>query len=327
MMRIALKVLGYVLGLAILLAGGALGYVLLALPQKTQAAPLRIERTPERLARGEYLVRLADCDGCHSERDFTRFDGPVVPRGRLAGVEMPKEMGLPGTVSSANITPDAETGIGTWTDGEIVRAIREGVDKDGRTLFPMMPYESFRNMADEDVYSVVAYLRTIAPVKRYHPKPKLDFPASLMINLTPKPAGTVPPPDVSTKLKRGKYLVTIAGCQGCHTATLAGGDKFGFPGVTVVSANITPDTHAGIGKLSEQDFVNKFAQYRDYVANGSPKAGLSSFTVMPWLQFCQLPDDDLRAIYTYIHTFPPVNKPVETHPGFDKGLDKPKEKS
>jgi len=141
------------------------------------------------------------------------------------------------------------------------------------------------------------------------------------------PAGTVPPPDVSTQLKRGKYLVTIAGCQGCHTATLAGGDKFGFPGVTVVSANITPDTHSGIGKLSEQDFVNKFAQYRDYVANGSPKAGLSSFTIMPWLQFCQLPDDDLRAIYAYIHTFPPVNKPVETHPGFDKGLDKPKEKS
>jgi mono/diheme cytochrome c family protein len=246
-----------------------------------------------------------------------RFNGPVVESGRLAGVVFPKEMGLPGTVVAPNITPDGETGIGGWTDGEIIRAIREGVDRDGNTLFPMMPYKSFRKMSDEDVYSLVAYLRSIPPVKRRNPRTQVTFPVSLLIKDTPKPAGKVAQPDLSSRRKRGEYLVAMAGCQGCHTRTLGGGERFSFPGVTVVSANISSDMHTGIGRLSEQDFVDKFAQYRDYAANGAPKVGLQAFTIMPWLNFCTLPDDDLRAIYDYLHSLPPVYKSVETHPGFE----------
>jgi mono/diheme cytochrome c family protein len=172
-------------------------------------------------------------------------------------------------------------------------------------------------MSDEDVYSLVAYLNSLPPVKRAHPPTQLDFPVGLMIKSTPKPAGSVPAPDLSDKVKRGAYLATIAGCQGCHTPSLGGGEKFAGPAASVFSANISPDPATGIGRWSEQDFVNKFAQYRDYAEHGSPKVGPEAFTIMPWLNFSQLPEEDLRAIYSWLRTLPPVSKAVETHPGYD----------
>jgi mono/diheme cytochrome c family protein len=316
-MRKVLRILGYVLAAVVLMAGGAVAYLSARKPDMAPAAGVKIERTPERLARGKYLVLLADCDGCHSERDYTRFGGPVVESGRLAGQVFTKVHGVPGTVTPPNLTPDVETGIGGWTDGEVVRAIREGVDKDGRTLFPMMPYEAYGKMSDEDVYSIVAYLRTLPAVKRRQPATQLDFPVGLMIKSAPKPVGRVAPADLSEKRARGAYLANIAGCQGCHTPSLGGGEKFTGPGLLVVSANISSDPTTGIGRLSEQDFVEKFAQYREYAEHGAPNVGPEAFTIMPWLNFCQLPDEDLRAIYTYIHALPPVTKAVETHPGFD----------
>jgi hypothetical protein len=315
-MKRVLKVLGYVLGAVLLVAGAGLGFLMARKPDMAPAREFKIERTAERLARGKYLVTLADCDGCHSERDITRFNLPVTGA-RLTGQMFPKEMGMPGTVVAPNLTPDVETGLGGWTDGEIVRAIREGVDKDGRTLFPMMPYQTFRNMSDEDVYSVVTFLRSLPAVNRRHPVTQLNFPVGLMIKGTPKPVGYVPQPRLTDPRGKGEYLVSIAGCRGCHTPSLGGGEKFTVPGAVVVSANITPDMATGIGRLSEQDFVNKFTQYREYVEHGSPKVGPESFTLMPWLNFCQLPDEDLRAIYAYLRTVPPVVKSVETHPGFD----------
>jgi len=241
----------------------------------------------------------------------------VVDSGRLAGQVFTKVHGMPGTVVTPNFTPDMETGIAAWTGGEIVRASREGVDKDGRTLFPMMPYKAFRKMSDEDVYSVVAYLRSLPPVKRKHPPTQLDFPVGLFIRSAPRPVGHVAGPELADHRAKGEYLVNLAGCRGCHTPSLGGGQKFTGPGVLVVSANISPDETTGIGRLSEQQFIDKFAQYREYVENGSPKVGREAFTVMPWLNFCQLPEEDLRAIYAYIHAMPPVTKAVETHPGFD----------
>ena len=84
-----------------------------------------------------------------------------------------------------------------------------------------------------------------------------------------------------------------------------------------MSANISSDPSTGIGRLSEQDFVDKFLQYKEYAEKGSPKVGPEAFTIMPWLNFSLLPEEDLRAIYTYIRSLPPVVKAVETHPGFD----------
>jgi mono/diheme cytochrome c family protein len=307
------------------IAGTGFGYLYWREPAIAPASDLKVEMTPERIARGKYIFEIAaDCDGCHSLRDFSRFGGPVVESGRGQGVVFPPEMGLPGRVVARNITPDQETGIGNWTDGEKIRAIREGVSRDGRALFTMMPYGNFRHMSDEDVYSLVAYMNSLPPVRNPLPKTEVEFPVSILMKGAPQPVGSVPEPDGSDKVKYGEYLVTMAGCANCHTPAekgepkkgmrLAGGGVFHFPGMKVVSANITPDPETGIGRWSEQDFVDKFAQYRDYALSGSPKVGPEAFTVMPWLMFSQRPEEELRAIYAYLRTQPPVYNAVETHP-------------
>ena len=171
------------------------------------------------MARGKELFeKIANCEDCHSQRDISKFAAPTIPGTTGGGFEFPAELGFPGKVVSANITPDPETGIGTWTDGEKIRAIREGVSRDGRALFPLMPYTYFRSMSDEDVYSVVAFLNSLPPVKKRMPRTELNFPVNLMIKGAPRPVdGPVPEPDRSDRLKYGKYLVTMANCVVCHT--------------------------------------------------------------------------------------------------------------
>ena len=316
MKRVA-KIGGVMLLGAVVLAGGALGYLVLRQPKMQPARELRIEATPERLARGRYIFNLADCDGCHTPRDFSRFNGPARESLRGAGTVFPASMGLPGVVAPPNITPDRETGIGTWTDGEKIRAIREGVDRNGRALFPMMPYQNFRHMSDEDVYALVAYLNSLAPVRNAVPPTKLKFPVSVLIKGAPQPVASVPAPDRRNQVRYGEYLVTNAGCRDCHTPTLAGGEKFAVAAdMVVVSANITPDQHTGTGPWSEKDFVDRFYQYREYVEHGSPAVGPESFTLMPWLNLSQLPPEDLKAIYAYLRTVQPVHHAVDTHPNW-----------
>ncbi len=315
------------LGAAGLLTAGiaaTLGHFYVRQPVVAAPPAVEVEITPERIARGEYLFRLADCDGCHSERDFGRFGGPVISTGRGKGVIFPPELGLPGRVVAPNITPDRETGIGSWTDGEKVRAIREGIGRDGRPLFPMMPYESYRHMSDEDVWSLVAYLDTLKPVKNALPRTRIDFPASMLMRAAPAPVRKVAAVDPRDRIRYGQYLATLGGCQGCHTPSekgrprpgmlFAGGQRFRLPFATVVSANITPDPATGIGGWTEQAFLDHFYQYSEYARNGPPKVGPDGFTLMPWLNLSQLPPEDLKAIYRYLRTLPPVHHPVEIHP-------------
>jgi mono/diheme cytochrome c family protein len=285
--------------------------------------------TPERIARGAYLfTAVADCGGCHSQRDFSLVGGPVVVSGQGRGnVLSDLYSGLPGLVVAPNLTPDRETGIGSWTDGEKIRAIREGVDRDGNALFPMMPYESFRHMSDEDVESLVAYLDSLPPVRNPLPKSKLQFMPALMIKSVPRPAGSVAAPDRADRTKYGEYLVELGGCQDCHTPpddhgqpipgkSFAGGQHFDTPFGHVVSANITPDLETGIGKWNEDFFVKKFFDYKGYADNGSPKmAGPEAFTLMPWLSFAGKSAEDLGAIFAYLRSRAPVRNTVETHPG------------
>jgi hypothetical protein len=121
-------------------AGLGFGYLYLRQPEIAPPLAIKVAMTPERIERGRHLFReVAVCEGCHSERDFTRFGGPVTAGGLGKGFEFPAELEMPGTVVGSNITPDKETGIGDWTDGEKIRAIREGIGRDGRVLFPMMP--------------------------------------------------------------------------------------------------------------------------------------------------------------------------------------------
>ena len=334
MLKTAVRVLGFLVAAVMITAVGGFSYFYFRKPAMAPPSNVKVEITPARLARGKYLYNLADCDGCHSQRDFSRFDGPVVESGRGRGTVFPPDMGLPGVVAPRNITPDEETGIGNWTDGEKIRAIREGISRDGTALFPMMGYERFRHMSDADVYSLVAYLNTLTPVRNPLPQTKIVFPVSLLMKGAPQPAGHVPEPDRSNKMKYGEYLVTMAGCMECHTParqgkplqgmTLAGGQEFRFPGAVVVSANITPDLQTGIGRWSEQNFLDRFYQYKEYAEKGSPCVGPESFTVMPWLNFAQLEPEDLKAIYAFLRTQQPIYHVVDSHPVWQAQRDRGK---
>ena len=320
------KVLGTIALALVAIVGGGLAFMHLKKPAMAPPRDIKVSMAPDRIARGKYLFEVVgNCNDCHSQRDFSRFNGPVVASGKGRGWEFPEELGLPGRLVAPNITPDAETGIGKWTDGEKIRAIREGVDKDGRALFPMMPYPSFAKMSDEDVESLVAYLNTLAPVRHSLPKTEIKFPVWFFIKGVPKPVASVPPPDRSNPVKYGEYLATLGDCAGCHTQMekgqplpgmrFAGGEHFKMsPEMQVVSANITPDMETGIGKWSEEFFLGKFTKHRGYGEAGPPKAAPADFTLMPWLTFSQLEDADLKAIYAYLRTVKPVSNKVETHP-------------
>jgi mono/diheme cytochrome c family protein len=311
----------------ILIPSGLFAWLYFRRPAAAPPVTFKVSMAPERIARGKFLFHeMCDCAGCHSQRDFTHFGGPEVPGATGAGNVLSAFLSdLPGTVVAPNLTPDPGTGLGMWTDGEKIRAIREGIDKNGRALFPMMPYTGYRQMSDDDVQSVVAYLDSLPPVNNFLPDTHLTFPIGLMIKGVPQPVGHVAPPDRSNKLAYGEYLVTIGGCSDCHTPiergqpveakAFAGGRVFATTAGTVVSANITPDIETGIGKWSEDFFLKKFADYQDYAMHGPPAATPKSFTLMPWLGMSQLPPDDLRAIYTYLRTLKPVHNAVETHPG------------
>jgi mono/diheme cytochrome c family protein len=321
------RVLLIILAAVVIVPAAGLGFLYVRKPAQTPPPSLKVALTPARIARGKFLFeKICDCDGCHSQRDFTHFNGPVVASGRGRGNLLSAMIeGLPGTVVAPNITPDPETGIGTWTDGEKIRAIREGVDKNGRALFPMMPYTGYRSMSDEDVESLVAYLDSLPAVRNPLPQTALAFPVNLMIKFAPQPAGSVPSPARTDRVKYGEYLVTIGGCADCHTLAekgrpvpgmeFAGGRPFASSFGTVFTANITPDIETGIGKWSEEFFLKKFYDYTTYVEHGAPAvSGPEQFTLMPWLGLSQLPPEDLGAIYAFLRTVKPVHNAVETHP-------------
>jgi mono/diheme cytochrome c family protein len=316
----------------VVVIGGGLAFLYLRKPAQAPASRARVPMTAERIARGEYLFEhVADCGGCHTLRDFTRVGGPQ-DRSRRGWGNVVSDffVGLPGQVVASNITPDPETGIGTWTDGEKIRAIRDGVDKNGNALFPMMPYMSYRAMCDDDIEALVAYLDTLPPVRHPLPRTKVAFPVNLLIKFLPQPAGSVSPAERADRVKYGKYLADLAGCRGCHTPEdkpgqplpgmdFAGGQALTTKAGTVLTANITPDMETGIGKWSEEFFQKKFYEYRDYAAHESPKlAGPQAFTLMPWLAFTGLSPEDLGAIYVYLRTMKPVSHYVERHPGASK---------
>jgi hypothetical protein len=141
---------------------------------------------------------------------------------------------------------------------------------------------------------------------------------SMLIRTMPKPAGHVLQPDRGNPVRYGEYLATLGGCGHCHSAKngepFAGGEAFKFPGFTVVSANITPDPETGIGSWTEDFFVARFQGYKPFAEKGAPLVTPSTFTLMPWLNLSQLKTDDLKALYAYLRTQPPVTQQVETHP-------------
>jgi mono/diheme cytochrome c family protein len=272
-------------------------------------------RTPERLARGRYLVEaVTGCMDCHSPHDWSRHDAPATPGMEGAGQEMSSVLqGLPGRIVAPNLTPDLETGAGRWSDDALSRAIREGIGHDGRALFPMMPYEHFRRLPDEDVASIVVYLRSLTPVRNPLPETQVAFPVKYLIRAVPQPlADPVPNPDLSDPVKRGAFLVNVAACADCHTPPkngqplpgmdFAGGRLLEGPWGRVASANITPDA-SGIPYYDERQFVATLRT--GYV--GARRLN----QIMPWATFRNMTDGDLKAMYAYLKTLPPVKHRVD----------------
>jgi mono/diheme cytochrome c family protein len=274
-------------------------------PRKRALSDRHFERTPERLARGRYLTKgVLGCESCHSVKDWKTHGGPVVPGMELAGQTLPLE-GFPGSVSAPNLTPDPETGGGSWTDDQFARAIREGIGHDERTIFPIMPYSEYKNLSDEDLASVVVYLRSLPAVHNPVPPTRVNFPVNYLVRSEPEPVTKpVAGPNPNDRLATGKYLVSF-GC-GCHTPSeklnFAGGETLKGPWGEATSANITPDP-SGIGYYDEATFIKVL---RTGYVGARP---LNS--IMPYEEFKNLNDDDLKAIYAYLRTVPPIKHHVD----------------
>jgi mono/diheme cytochrome c family protein len=304
----------------LIVVGGitAIGWQIILGPKMRPVTDRKFEATPERLARGKYIAEgPASCFHCHSEPNFNAPMGEPLASNRGSGWQMPiPELGNP---SSANITSDPATGLGSWTDDEIARAIQEGVDKDGRPLFPLMPYLRFREFTDEDLASVVVYVRTIPPVIHAVTPPVWPFPLNVLVKTMPKPLTThEPAPARATPVARGEYLVkTVAGCGDCHTPSddkgaplpgleFAGGGIFHdpTPGANmkaVFSANITPDP-SGISHYDEAYFLQTL--------HTGQIPGRTLSNIMPFSSFKNLTEDDLKDIFAYIKTLKPVKHRV-----------------
>jgi mono/diheme cytochrome c family protein len=272
------------------------------------------ERTPQRLERGRYLVTgFAGCIYCHTPHDWFAPGLPFIPGKEGAG-EVEPYIGLPGRIVAPNLTPDPETGAGRWTDDQLARAIREGIGHDGRALFPLMPYTHYRRMPDEDLASIVVYLRSMPPVRNPLPKTEVSFPVNYLIRNVPKPVLS-PVPDLaplSEPVKRGEQIVFLAGCADCHTPSdrgadlpgmaFAGGTPFPGPWGYVVAANITPDA-SGISYYDEALFLQAM---RTGFVSARPLS-----PVMPFQVAKNVSDDDLRAVFAYLRTLKPVQHRVD----------------
>lgn len=281
-----------------------------------KARPLtsrKFEVTPERLQRGRYLfVALTGCNECHSQHDWNTHGSPVVPGTAGSGqwLNMPD---LPGRVVAPNLTSDPQTGAAAWSDDQLARAIREGIGHDGRALFPMMPYEDFRSLSDEDLASIVVYMRSLPGVHNQLEKTEIIFPVKYLIRSVPQPLETpVSSPDASDRVKYGQYLVTLGGCGDCHTPQQRGQPVAGFeyaggwlmkgPWGEATTANITPDP-SGISYYDEALFIQ-------VLRTGYVKARKLN-SIMPFGAFKNLTDDDLKAIFAYLRTVKPVKHRVD----------------
>ncbi len=292
------------------------------------------------IARGEYIFKYqAQCWGCH-QSEATDPTGP--PSGGLLFDLTNVGPGF-GKWYSRNITPDVETGIGGWTDGEIVQALREGIRKDRTPLFPIMPIDWYHDTADEDILAVVAYLKSIPPVKNGVPEREPSFVAKTLMTfgimkpMEPVVAPLVAPPRGITP-EYGRYVSShLSGCADCHTPrnlqdgkfyldSLFAGGNFPFGEdmetwyLSAYARNLTPDSETGIGGWTEEQFLTA-------VTTGVRPDSTVLTPHMPYAYYKFWTEEDLRAIYTYLKTVPALKRtapPTRTNPDFkvEPGADR-----
>ena len=255
------------------------------------------------VARGEYLTKAADCIACHTAPGSSKpFAGGVAFR-------------LPfGTIYSSNITPDAKTGIGAYSDEEFVRAVREGVRRDSRHLYPAFPYTSYTQLSRSDVLAIKAYLSTLPAVSEPNRANELSFPfnqrwAMVFWNAAFfKSQRFATDPAKPAQWNSGAYLATALGhCGECHTPRnfgfgmqhgreLAGEELQGWR-----AYNITSDVKHGIGSWSDSDIVTYLTT--GYAPERATASGPMGEAVAHSLQF--LKAADAAALVTFLRTVPP----------------------
>ncbi len=272
------------------------------------------------VARGRYVANhVAVCVDCHSTRDWSYFAGPIRPGTVGKGGEtFDRSSGLPGIVVSKNITPYS---LADWSDGELYRVITGGIDRDGNALFPLMPYDAYRFMDEDDLLAIIAYLRSLEPIENDVPPRELDFPLNLIVNSIPR-EGQTRKIDRTDEPVYGEYLATLAGCVWCHSPlnrtqqvieelALSGGHGFPMGDYIVNASNISPDVETGIGAWTLEQFIARFRQYRGD-GEWTPVPGDGFNSLMPWTRYADMSDEDLAAIYAFLMQSEPIRNEVET---------------
>lgn len=263
------------------------------------------------LARGRYVFALAGGCGCH-----TAEGGTVNAGGRPLTTPY-------GTFYGTNITPDADHGIGAWTDQQIIDAIRQGVRPDGSVMSPVMPYPALSGMSDADVNALVAYLRSLTPVAQANRPHQLSIPfAGVAMKVwrwlffEPVQAPASPPQD---GVERGAYISQhLAHCQECHSprrwtgpldhSRHMAGNPDGIDGE--IAPNITPDVKTGIGDWSEDEIVTLLRS--GFLPSFDNVQGLMALVIegIPEGGYKDMTDADARAVARYFKSIPAIEQAI-----------------
>jgi len=312
-MKRTLKWFGIVLGALIALVGGYAAYVAISgIPHyATRAIELHVDATPERLARGKKLA-LSLCADCHKNPETRQLTGKHM-------ADSPPEFGF---LYSKNITKHPTKGIGSRTDGELAYLLRTGVRWDGQYIPPYMA--RLPHMADEDLLSIIAFLRSDDDLVRANDADAEPVQPSFLTKLlshvaffpTPYPAAPIPLPAVTDKIAYGKYMIEALECFACHSKDfktlnelepeksegyLGGGNMLRQMDATpIYSSNLTADDETGIGKWSADDFKRTLRE-------GFRRDG--SLVRYPMNRMPELTDDEADAIYAYLRTVPKLHNP------------------
>ena len=285
-------------------------------------SPDKFEATPERLQRGQYLVnQVLACGVCHT----SRATGDIFMEGEqtdlfLAGGNTMEDPGM-GRLYIPNLTPDPD-GLGGWTDDEVLRAIRDGVHKDGHFLVPVMPYDNYQRLSDDDAKSVVVYLRSVPAAKAPRPAvanelkflPKMLF-TTIGVQMH-KPVANVPNPDRGNRVAYGRYIADAASCTECHSMTEKGPRKDSDPmfmsgsDVPFVDArlgkvyarNLTPDPETGLGKYKPDQIK---AALRDGKRLDGKRMSPPMSQIIP--HYSGMTDDDLDALVAFLGSLKPAS--------------------
>ncbi len=246
---------------------------------------LPVAGSPDQIARGQSLVHM--CARCHSSSNGVPLDGGA---GSFVAA-------LFGNMVPPNLTPGGP--LKSWSDGEIIRAIREGIGQNGSPLL-VMPSGSFRKLSDADVEAIVAYLRSQPAVDRATPANNLNVFGAALVGAGALPTSAQPPvvePSVmpaGVTPEYGQYLVDVIGCRTCHGADLAGGQA-GGPNPD------GPNLTKLVPTWTEAGFIQT-------LRTGVDPTGYPLNSLMPWKSFGGFADDDLKAIYAYLHGLTPINR-------------------